>query len=567
MRLMNGKKTSSLVDMLLQASLLTESEAERVRDIQHRETRDELSIIMDEQLVDEEQLALVLSLQLGVPFVNLKKQQAEERAIEVFPEWVCRKYGIVPFRITNDGLEVAMEDPKDIQAVDDLAALSKRRIEPSFSYRQDIQEAIDRNYRIGGEIATQLLRVPTAQERAADATPSEESAEAIAEAPVVRAVDLLIRQAARDRASDIHIEPLEDELRVRLRIDGVLHDGISLPISVHAALISRVKIIAGMNIAESRRPQDGQISIRDGDKELDIRVATSPTVQGEMAVLRILDKTFAFRALNEMGFLPEALESYMELMKLPYGMILVSGPTGSGKTTTLYGSVNQLDDSTRNIVTIEDPVEYRFSGINQIQVNEQAGMTFATGLRATMRLDPDVILVGEIRDRETAQVAVQAALTGHLVLSSVHANDAAGVIFRLMDLGIEPFLMASALAGIVAQRMVRRNCPNCTTLMSIPSDEQVSYEEEMGEKKDQFMAGAGCTYCARTGYLGRTGIYEVMVVTEKIRRLILANASADEIRAANDEAGMMTLWQDGMTKVKMGLTTPGEVIRNVFSLG
>jgi general secretion pathway protein E len=567
MKMMNGRKTSSLVDMLLQASLLTESEVQRVREIQRRENREELDVIMGEQLVDEEQLALVLSLQLGVPFVNLQKQQAEESAIELLPEWVCRKYGIVPFRITDDGLQVAMEDPRDILAIDDLAALSKRRIEPSFSYRQDIQEAIDRNYRIGGEIATQLLAVPTGQERAADAASNQESAEAIAEAPVVRAVDLLIRQAARDRASDIHIEPLENELRVRLRIDGVLHEGISLPISVHSALISRVKIIAGMNIAESRRPQDGQISIRDGDKELDIRVATSPTVQGEMAVLRILDKTFAFRALNEAGFLPEALESYLNLLKLPYGMILVSGPTGSGKTTTLYGSVNQLDDSTRNIVTIEDPVEYRFSGINQMQVNEQAGMTFAMGLRATMRLDPDTILVGEIRDRETAQVAVQAALTGHLVLSSVHANDTAGVIFRLMDLGIEPFLMASALAGVVAQRMVRRNCPNCTTSVSIPSDERISYEEEMGETREQFLVGAGCTYCARTGYLGRTGIFEVMVVTEKIRRLILAGASADDIRAGHTEEGVLTLWQDGMTKVKMGLTTPGEVIRNVFTMG
>jgi len=342
---------------------------------------------------------------------------------------------------------------------------------------------------------------------------------------------------------------------------------MSLPVSVHSALISRIKIMAGMNIAERRRPQDGQISIKEGDRELDIRVATINTVHGEMAVLRLLNKSFALLSLSDLGFLPESLEQYRMMLKMPFGMILISGPTGSGKTTTLYASVNQMDNVERNVITIEDPVEYRFKSINQVQVNPTAAVTFAAGLRATMRLDPDVILVGEIRDSETARIAVQAALTGHLVLSSIHANDTAGVIYRLIDLGVEPFLVASAVIGVVAQRMVRRVCPNCSRVTTVPSEEQLSYEREMEEKRSQFVYGAGCNFCARTGYLGRTGIYEVMVLSEGLRRLILTGAGSDPIRKLALQEGLITLWHDGMMKVRAGVTTPYEVIRNVYTIG
>ena len=552
--------------MLLTSGLLTEGQAEHVRDLARREGRTDISILQEEQLVDSEQLALVASLHMGVPLINLKQQEAEDSAIELFPEWVCRKYRVLPVSTNNGIVRAAMEDPTDIQAIDDLSAVCKKNIEAALAFSVDIMEGIDRNYRIGGEVATQLLRLPTMLGQRADAESAEEAAEAIAEAPVVRAVDLLIRQAARDRASDIHIEPQGDQLQVRFRIDGILHEGMSLPMAVHSALISRLKIIAGMNIAETRRPQDGQITVNDGERELDIRVATVPTVNGEMAVLRILDKTFAFRALHELGFLPETLKAYVGLLKLPYGMILASGPTGSGKTTTLYGSINQLDHGSSKIITIEDPVEYRFDKIAQIQVNPAAGVTFPTGLRATMRLDPNVILVGEIRDTETAQVAIQAALTGHLLLSSVHANDTAGVIFRLIDLGIEPFLLASAVAGVVAQRMVRRICPNCATLGTVTAEERLGYEQEMGEEREQFLTPIGCNYCAQTGYLGRTGIYEIMVVTEPVRRMILAGGNIDDIRELAVKEGMINLWRDGMIKVKMGITTPHEVSRNVFSI-
>jgi len=324
--------------------------------------------------------------------------------------------------------------------------------------------------------------------------------------------------------------------------------------------------MAGLNIAERRRPQDGQITFDMGDREVDIRVATSNTVHGEMAVLRILDKTFAFLPLPEIGFLPQTLEKYLKMVKTPFGMVLISGPTGSGKTTTQYATVNQLDSVGRNILTIEDPVEYRFANINQMQVNSAAGMSFATGLRACMRLDPDVILIGEIRDAETAQIATQASLTGHLVLSSVHANDTVSTIFRMMDLGVEPFLLTSAMIGVVAQRMVRRVCPYCSRPTPVNPDEQAAYEEEMNEKRSEFLVGAGCNFCANTGYLGRTGIFEVMVMSEPIRRKILGGANSDDIRHQAREESMVSLWHDGMLKVKEGVTTPFEVIRNVFSI-
>jgi len=296
-------------------------------------------------------------------------------------------------------------------------------------------------------------------------------------------------------------------------------------------------------------------------------VATGNSSWGEMAVLRVLDKSISVMDLSELGFLPDSLNTYQKLIQSPFGMILASGPTGSGKTTTLYASINQLDSKERNIITIEDPIEYRFANINQMQVNPLANITFANGLRAIMRLDPDVILVGEIRDTETASTAIQAALTGHLVLSSVHANDAVGVLFRLMDLGVEPFLITSAVVGIVAQRLVRRVCPYCRILREAPEEERLIYEDEMGEKRAKFYYGAGCNFCANTGYLGRMGVYEIMVMSEEIRRLVLRGASADEIKAQAIKEGMVPMWRDGMLKVKEGLTTPHEVLRNVFVIG
>jgi len=566
---MESNKTTSYKDigeMLVEAKLITEEQLRHVRELQAKDGEKIERILLQERLITPQQLAFFTSLQLRIPFVNLKKEGVRTNAVALIPEPIARKYGVIPVDLTDGTLVVAMEDPKDIEALEELAALTRKRIEPVLSTPQDIQEMIDLNYRVGGEIEDQLSQIPTRYQRVRVAE-TRVSAEAIAQAPVVRAIDLLIKQAVRDRASDIHIEPQEDRLRVRYRIDGILHEVMSLPLSVHPPLLSRVKIMSGLNIAERRRPQDGQITFDMGDREVDIRVATTNTVYGEMVVLRVLDKTFAFLPLPDIGFLPHTLERYLHMVKSPFGMILISGPTGSGKTTTQYATVNQLDAIGRNILTIEDPVEYRFTNINQMQVNPSAGLTFATGLRASMRLDPDVILVGEIRDAETAQIATQASLTGHLVLSSVHANDTASVVFRMIDLGVEPFLLTSAVVGIVAQRMTRRVCPYCSRPTPVSPDEQEAYEQELGEKRSEFLIGAGCNFCADTGYLGRTGIFEVMVMSESIRRLILSGASSDDIRDQSVKEGAVLLWHDGMLKVKEGITTPYEVIRNVFSVG
>jgi general secretion pathway protein E len=331
-------------------------------------------------------------------------------------------------------------------------------------------------------------------------------------------------------------------------------------------LISRIKILANMNIADHHRPQDGQFSITTkSGQSIDIRVGTVATVYGEMAALRLLDKSRAIMTLTDLGFLSECLSKYQEMLKVPYGMLLVSGPTGAGKTTTLYASVNCLDCKGRNIITIEDPVEYRFRSINQIQVNPRAGLTFASGLRSILRLDPDVILVGEIRDAETARIAVQAALTGHLVLSSIHANDAVGVVFRLLDLGIEPFLVASALIGVVAQRMARRVCPDCAQLVEVPLLEQMAYAKETGEKRREFVGGTGCKSCSYTGFQGRTGIFEILKITDEIRMMLLNGTTSSLLRAQAMKEGMMPLIKNGMLKVKENIITPAEVLRNAYT--
>ncbi len=566
---MEPLKTASpkdLGEMLVEARIMTEDKLQHVRELQAKSGDKLEHILLQERLVTPQQLAFFTSLQLRVPFVNLKKEGVRPNAVALIPEPIARKYSIIPIDVTDGTLVVAMEDPRDIEAIEELAALTRKRIEPVLGTSQDIQEMIDLNYRVGGEIEEQLNQIPTRYQKVRVAE-TRVSAEAIAQAPVVRAIDLLIKQAVRDRASDIHVEPQTDKLRIRYRIDGILHEVMSLPLSVHPPLLSRVKIMAGLNIAERRRPQDGQITFDMGDREVDLRVATASTVYGEMTVLRILDKSFAFLPLAEIGFLPDSLSRYNRMVKTPFGMILISGPTGSGKTTTQYATVNTLDSVGRNILTIEDPVEYRFDNINQMQVNPSAGVTFATGLRAAMRLDPNVILVGEIRDTETAQISTQASLTGHLVLSSVHANDSVSTIFRMIDLRVEPFLLTSALVGVTAQRMVRRVCPYCSRPTKVTPDEQQAYEEEMKEKRSEFLVGAGCNFCANTGYLGRTGIFEVMLMSESIRRMILSGASSDDIRTQAVKEGTVLLWHDGMRKVKEGITTPYEVIRNVFSIG
>ncbi|MBA7614135.1 hypothetical protein ES703_21397 [subsurface metagenome] len=552
----------SLGEMLIEENLITAEQLEKALELQRGQGGKLSELLVNQGLVKAEELAAVLSVQLNVPLIDLKRHQVQPDALRLIPEDMARKHTLIPLDVVSDSLIVVMADPEDIRTIEDIKAQSRMRVEVALGIPSDIEQAINLNYRSSGEIDKQVSQFAPPVKEAAEVT-----SELIARTPIAQSLDLLIAQAVRDRASDVHLEPQEDRLRIRYRIDGILHDMFSLPLTGHAPLVSRVKILAGMNIAEQRRSQDGQFSIEVEDRDIDIRAATMETAYGERVTLRILDKSLSLFTLPELGFLADALKKYRAMLNNPFGMMLVGGPTGSGKTTTLYASINQLDANERNILTIEEPIEYRFMDINQTQVNSKAGITFASGLRAIMRHDPDIILVGEIRDKDTASTAVQAALTGHLVLSSIHANDAVSVLFRLVDLGVEPYLISSTLVGIVAQRMVRRICSHCRASSQPSIEEQIAYEEEMKEQSTTFYTGAGCNLCANTGYRGRTGLFELLVMSEKIRRMLLSNTSAGDIKAEALKEGMVTMKRDGMLKVKEGITSVSEVLRSVFSIG
>jgi general secretion pathway protein E len=551
----------SLGEMLVEERLITPAQLESAQTLWRQQGGKLSDILLKQGLVKAEQLAIVLSIQLNLPLIDLKRHTVQPRALRLIPEEMARKNTLIPLDIVNNSLMVVMADPEDIRTIEDIKAQAKMRVEVALGVRSDIERAIDLNYRSSGAIAKQV-----SQFTAAPADKAVDTASLTAWTPIAETLDLLIAQAVKDRASDVHIEPQEDRLRIRYRIDGILHDMFSFPANVHSSLVSRVKILSEMDISEQRRPQDGQFSIKIGGNEVDIRAATMETPYGERVTLRILDKSLALFTLTELGFQSDVLKKYRTMLKSPLGMILVGGPTGSGKTTTLYASINELDRNERNIMTIEDPIEYSFMDINQAQVNTKAGITFAGGLRSIMRHDPDVILVGEIRDKDTATTAIQAALTGHLVLSSIHANDAVGVLFRLMDLDAETASISSTLIGIASQRMVRRICPNCRATYQPPEDELVAFNKELENQAVTFYHGTGCILCANTGYRGRIGIFEFLVMNETIRKMLRSQAGAGEIRAQAIADGMVTMKQDGMLKVKEGITSISEVMRSVFSI-
>ncbi len=503
---------------------------------------------------------MVVNLSVEKAPMKLRRSSPEPAALKLIPEAMARKYCVIPLEISGNSLRVAMANPADYFALEALLSQSRMRVEPEPASIEEIREAIDFNYRSYDEIGKQIANM------ASSTVIEEQRPEAAGDAPVARALTLIIDEAAKARASDIHIEPQDNKLRVRFRVDGTLRNAITLPLQSGIPIVSRIKILADMNIADHHRAQDGRFSIGTNDRILDVRVGVAPTVFGEMAVLRLLEKSEDTMSLSQLGFLPESLEKYEKMLAYPYGMILVSGPTGSGKSTTLYASISCLDHTERNIITIEDPVEYKNKNINQIQVNTKAGITFPSGLRSILRLDPDVILVGEIRDGETANIAVQAALTGHLMLSSIHANDSVGVIFRLMDLGVEPLLVSSTLIGVVAQRMVRRVCPDCARPVKVPYVEKEAYQREMGEDRDEFIYGSGCTSCGQTGYRGRIGIFEILQMTDEVRAMLLTGSSAAQLKAQIVKEGLVSMARDGMLKVKAGITTPYEVLRNAHTV-
>lgn len=558
-----GAARRDLHRVLLDAGLITSEQLEAAQQAR-QEGQSIADVLIAQGSITPRDVAMALSLQLNLPLIDLKRHTVQQHALDLVPEEIARRYNVTPLDVIDGELIVVMENPLDIQALEDISIRAGMRVRPAVGTRDDIQEAHLLYYRARDEIERQLEQIAPAPAPALEAP--RLTAEMVAQSPVARVVELLINQAIRDRASDVHISPDDGVLRVRYRIDGILHDALEAPLSVHASLISRIKVLADMNIAERRRPQDGQFVFQGDHDEIDVRVATTDTARGEMAVLRLLDKSMSLLQLEELGFLPEAMAAYERLYNLPFGMIVVSGPTGAGKTTTLYATVNRLDRNENNIMTIEDPIEYQFGRINQIQVNRQAGITFAAGLRAIMRLDPNMILVGEIRDRETAETAVHAALTGHLVLSSIHSNDAVGALYRLIDLGVEPFLAASALAGVVAQRLVRRVCDHCRILADVSPEERLAFEAEMGSAPARFYQGQGCNFCADTGYRGRVGVFEVLTISESIRRMVVQGAGADEIKAQAIAEGMVPMRRDGMLKVQQGVTTPREVMRSVYTI-
>ncbi|MCH8223278.1 MAG: type II/IV secretion system protein [Chloroflexi bacterium] len=503
-----------------------------------------------------------------------------EAATHIVPEFVARRYLAFPARVDGRKLTMVMADPGDYYAIRSIEARSRMEVIPAYGNERDILNAIDVHYSssmpeavveaidehyaapdgIDTDDITAIRDIPLVFEQGADDDGSDD------DSPVIHAIDSLIAQASKARATDIHIEPMESRVRVRFRIDGYLQEVVSLPQAAHGALLSRLKIMAGMDIAERRRPQDGHFGVRVGTANIDVRAASTDTVHGEMIVLRILNKSLKLFSLDDLGLDGRGAADLKKMLGAPYGIILVAGPTGAGKTTTLYAALNELDHARLNILTIEDPVEYRFEGVNSMQINEKADLTFASLLRASLRLDPDVILVGEIRDSETARIAIQAALTGHLVLSSVHANDAIRSITRVIDLGVEPFLLSSALLGVVSQRMVRKIDPHCAVKHTPTVEEIAAMGGSDSLKEAEFMQGEGCYFCSFTGYHGRTGLFEVLAASEKFKGLIARSPSHDELADQARADGYRTIREDGVRKARRGVTTPVEVMRSVYTI-
>jgi type IV pilus assembly protein PilB len=514
-----------------------------------------------------------------LPFVDLDTYRIDEKVVNLIPEDLARRHRLIPLFKIGTTLTVAMSDPLNIHALDEIKSKTKIDVEIAISPDEKIQKAIDQHY---GFSVTRLQKSLEQYAKGNGEEPVGEASEyrktyelaardfvvgQIEETPTTQLFDIIMIQAIRDRASDIHFEPDEKALRIRFRIDGFLYEFLTLPKSIHPSLTSRMKVLAEMDIAETRLPQDGNFNVKLEDRSFEIRVSTFPTIYGENVVLRLLDQTSSMIKLEELGFAEEMLHRFKQLLRRPNGIILVTGPTGSGKTTTLYACLNVINSMDKNIITIEDPVEYRLALIRQTQVNLKAGITFAKGLRSILRQDPDVIMVGEIRDLETSEVAIQAALTGHLVLSTLHTNDAAEAVTRLTDIGVQPYLISSSVVGVLAQRLIRTICPNCKVSYQANPAVLAELGEDFSKSKEPvtLYRGKGCKNCKQSGYLGRMGIFELFFVNEKIKQLISEKASTQVIRqTTKGHVGMLSLREDGLQKVLKGLTTIEEIDRVAY---
>jgi type IV pilus assembly protein PilB len=567
--------SSRLGELLVKENLITAEQLKQALDHQ-KSTGSRLgTCLMKLGFISDDEITGVLSRQYGVPSINLKYYEVDTNVIKLIPQDTAVRYQIVPLSRVGSTLTIAMTDPTNVFAMDDIKFMTGFNVEPVVASETAIAEAISKFY---GETENEeeldnVMKELTGDELADMELASEEEEmnqaeleKAAEEAPIIKLVNLILTDAVKRGASDIHIEPYEKEIRVRFRIDGILQAVMAPPLKLRDAIISRVKIMAKLDISEKRLPQDGRIMIKykkDGKiKDLDFRVSTVPTLFGEKIVMRLLDKENLRLDMTKLGFEPESLAKFERAILRPYGMVLVTGPTGSGKTNTLYSSIARLNTSETNIMTAEDPVEFQLAGINQVQMKDQIGLNFAAALRAFLRQDPNIILVGEIRDFETAEIGVKAALTGHLVLSTLHTNDAPSTISRLMNMGIEPFLVATSVNLICAQRLVRRICANCKEQMNVPEQAML----DAGYTQDELAAtkifeGKGCGTCNKSGYKGRVGLYEVMEINDELRELILVGASALELKKKAMDNGMISLRRSGLTKVALGMTTIEEVVR------
>src|SRR3954469_8053304 len=564
---------NQLGSLLVAGGLLTKEALDAALTEQGQSGKSLGRILIDNGLVTESDLVSTLAAQIGLEYVDLEEETIDPAATGLMSPTRARRYQapplgwekLAPGSSGSPRLVVAMADPSNVFAIDDIRTITGCDVKTGVATRVGITEAIDKHHRLDSDAEDITAQASSEFEEEEDLSSIREVVE---DAPIVRLVNVLITQAVTDRASDIHIEPTERDVRVRYRIDGVLHEVMRSPKNIQSGIVSRLKIMADINIAERRIPQDGRVSAVIGGRAVDLRVATLPTVHGEKVVMRILDKSTALLNLHDLGFLPRSMERYEQSYRKPYGTILVTGPTGSGKSTTLYATLNILNEESKNIITVEDPVEYRLPNVNQVQTNMKAGLTFAAALRSILRSDPDIVLVGEIRDRETATIAIEAALTGHLVLSTLHTNDAATTPQRLVEMGVEPFLVGSAIDCIVAQRLARRLCDKCKEeytptmgeLQSLGGD--VELLSESGEPPTLFRP-VGCGACGKTGYHGRFALHEVLTVNEDIERVIVERGHSEDIKKLAVAQGMMTLRQAGLIQVVNGLTSVEEVFRVV----
>ncbi len=563
-----------LGELLLKAQLVTQEQLDRALQEQQGTGGKLGEILQRLGYVTEDDIIECLSHQFGVPSINLRHFEIDESVAKIIPVDLCRKYNVIPVNKTGATLTVAMADPTNIFAMDEITFMTGYRVEPVVSSEEAIREGIDRYYGSSRELELKKVMedLATVDEAALEVLDEEEEldvaklAESAEEAPVVRLVNIMMTDAIKRGASDIHVEPYERNYRVRYRIDGILYEVMTPPLKLKDAITSRIKVLAKLDIAEKRLPQDGRIKMKakvEGrTRELDFRVSTLPTLFGEKVVLRLLDKENLRLDMTKLGFEKSSLKKFEDNILKPYGMVLVTGPTGSGKTNTLYSALSRVNTPEVNIMTAEDPVEFNLPGVNQVQMKDAIGLNFAAALRSFLRQDPNIILVGEIRDFETAEIAIKAALTGHLVLSTLHTNDAPSTISRLMNMGIEPFLVATSVNVIAAQRLIRRICGSCREEVEAPIQALLSVGFSEAEAPSiKLYQGRGCEKCAGTGYKGRLGLFEVMEMSEDLRELVLSGATAVELRRKAVEEGMVTLRQSGLHKIREGITTVEEVVR------